>query len=215
MKICQQHLRAALVPVALVATILAVSPASAQFNQEIMMKWMDVTVIHYAITGDYEGEVFVVNSGTNGMATVKDHVEISFDYDVSADRMVGVPTFTDSATQMGALRNGADGCRPPTITGKYEHSTIESMVEGGGGQFTMMVRTDYPAAQMTVACSGGNEPVAAHSTTEPQELGAPGIMILAMGDTLTGDDLRVSKDASYFIVKKDGWTYTITPTKVR
>jgi len=215
MKTCLTCKHTILSPAWLIVSILLFSPVSAQMNQEVMMKWMDVSIVHYAITGDYEGEVIVVNSGTNGIATVKDHVEIGFDYDISNGTLVGTPTFTNASTEMGAIRNGADGCRPPTLSGKYEHSTIESLKEGNGGQLMMMVLTDYPAAQMTVACTGGNEAVAAHSVTEPQEFIVPGIMLLAMGDAMTGDDFKLSADGNSFIVKKDGWTYLITPSKVK
>ena len=197
------------------SAILAAFPAGAQMNQEVMMKWMDATVVHYAVTGDYEGEVLVVDAGTNGIATVKDHVRIDFDYDVGNGRLVGTPTYTDAVTEVGPIRNGADGCRPPTLSGPFEYSTIESLADGYGGQLMMKVRRDYPAAQMTVACTGGNESVAGRSTSEDTELGVPGIMMLAMGAALTGDELRVSTDGSSFIVKKDGWTYTYVPTKVK
>jgi len=215
MKISQIGIHTPLSAAVLVISICVFSPVDAQMNQEVMMKWMDVTVVHYAVTGDYEGEVLVVNSGTNGLATVKDHVEIGFDYDISNARLVGTPTFKDAATEMGTIRNGAEGCRPPTISGTFEYSTIESLTEGMGGQLQMNVRRDYPAAQMTVACTGGNQPVEPYSTTEQTELLVPGVMMLAMGAALTGDDLRVSKDGTSFIVKKAGWTYTYTPTRVK
>jgi hypothetical protein len=115
---------------------------------------------------------------------------------------------------MGALRNGADHCRAPTISGSFEHATIESLKDGQGGQLEMVVRTDYPAAQMTVACTGGNQAVAAHVKSDHVDFIVPGIMMLAMGDAMTGE-LSVSKDHKSFIIKKHGWTYVYTPSKVR
>lgn len=195
-------------------TFAALTPAAAQIDQAVIMKWMDAKIIHYAVVGDYAGEDLVVNAGTNGYAPVTDHVEIDFNYDVTEGKLVGKPKFVDSKTVItGALRNGADGCRAPTISGDYEHSTIESLTEGYGGQLAMMVRRDYPSAQMPVACTGGNESVAAHATTDQEDFIVPGIMMLAMKDALTGDDLRVSKDGKSFIVKKAGWTYVYTPSK--
>jgi hypothetical protein len=49
---------------------------------------------------------------------------------------------------MGVLRNGAQGCRAPVVTGHYEHSSIESITDGLGGQIAMKVRTDYPAGSV-------------------------------------------------------------------
>lgn len=39
-------------------------------------------------------------------------------------------------------------------------------------------------------------------------------MILAMGDGAATSDLRVAPDKKSIIVKRGGWTYTYTPTKV-
>lgn len=206
--------RAAALLGALSAVTLTASPAVAQMNQEVMLKWMDAKVVHYSVVGDYAGEDIVVQAGTNGIAPVKDHVEIGFDYDITEAKLVGAATFKDFPTDMGALRNGASGCRAPTISGKFEHSTIESLKGGLGGQLEMVVRTDYPAAQMTVACTGGNQAVAARTKSDHVDFIVPGIMMLAMGSALTGE-LTVSKDGKSFIVKRRGWTYTYTPSKVR
>ena len=197
-----------------IAAALATAPAIAQMNRAVMLEWAGVQVVHYSVVGDYEGEDTVVQAGTGGIAPVKDRVEIAFDYDITKGKLVGAATFKDFPTQMGTLRNGAKGCRPPTISGEYERSTIESLSEGYGGQLAMMVRTDYPAAQMTVACTGGNEAVAPHTDSQQEDFIVPGIMLLAMGDSLTGD-LMVSKDGKSFIVKRDGWSYIYTPSKVR
>lgn len=183
---------------------------------DIMTQWMGATIIHWSVVGDYEGEALILNVGTSGYAPVKDHVEFGFDYSSEGNGgLVGTPTVTDSDTQVGALRNGADGCGAPTISGKYEHSTIEALENGYGGQLAMKVRTDYPAGAVPVACSGGDQASPARSSTEQQELLIPGIALLAMGDQLGGDDLRVAKDKKSFIVKRNGWTYTYTPTKVK
>jgi hypothetical protein len=218
MKVRQNRKRAALAAGLFFAVIgLAglAAPARAQMDQAVLMQWMDATVIHYAVVGDYAGEDLVVNAGTNGYAPVTDHVEIGFDYDVTDARLAGAVTFKDAKTVMGALRNGADGCRAPTVDGPYEHSTIESLADGYGGQLMMTVRRDFPAAQMTVACTGGSEAVPARSATEQEDFIVPGIMMLAMKDALTGDELQVSKDGKSFIVKRNGWTYVYTPSKVR
>ena len=96
-----------------------------------------------------------------------------------------------------------------------EHSTIEQLKAGLGGQLTMVVRTDYPAGDVPVACTGGNQHSPASASTTETDFIVPGIALLMMGDQLTGDDIRVSPDKRSLIVKRDGWTYTYTPSKVR
>ena len=129
----------------LLTTILVAVPASAQMNREVMMKWSGVHVVHFSVVGDYEGEATVVQAGTNGIAPVRDHVEITFDYDITQGALVGPATFKDAATQVGAIRNGAKGCRPPTLSGAYEHSTIESLKQGLSGQLAMRSGPTTPA----------------------------------------------------------------------
>jgi hypothetical protein len=188
----------------------------AQIDMDIMMKWADASVIRWTVVGDYEGEDLILNVGTSGYATVTDHVEITFDYTTEGNGgLVGTPSFVDSPTQMGALRNGADGCRAPTVSGHYERATTESLENGLGGQLAMMVRTDYPAGAVPVACTGGDQTSPARSSTEQEDFIVPGIVLLAMGEEMTGEDVRISKDKQSLIMKRDGWTYTYTPTKVR
>ncbi len=173
-------------------------------------------VIHWAVVGDYSGEELILNVGTSGYAPVTDHVVLSFDYTNEGNGgLTGKPEITNFPSVTGALRNGADGCRAPTVSGAYEHSTIEQLKDGFGGQLTMVVRTDYPMGQVPVACTGGNQPSPARTSTTETAFIVPGIGLLTMGDQLTGDDMRVSPDKRSLIVKQAGWTYTYTPTKVR
>lgn len=202
-------------PVQIDASVVAKAPTGPATNDEIM-ELAGATVLHWAVVGDYAGENLILNVSTSGYAPVTDHVEIGFDYTMEGNGgLTGTPTFTDFPSTLGALRNGADGCRAPTVSGPYEHSTIERIENGLGGQLYLTVRTDYPAGEVPVACTGGNQASPAHSETGQVEFIVPGIALLMMGDQLTGDDLRVAPDKRSLIVKRDGWTYTYTPTKVR
>jgi hypothetical protein len=190
------------------------SVAFAQFNQELMMKWAAVSVIHYSVVGDYEGEDMVVRGGTNGLAHVTDHVEIGFDFDQTEAKLIGTPVIKDFPSTMGAIRNGADGCLPPTLSGTYEHSTIESLEPGLAGQLAMTVRTDYPAATMMLVCTSGKQAVDAHSEVQHEEFFVPGVMILAMPGEQSSD-MTISEDGKSIVIKRHGWTYVYTPTPVR
>jgi hypothetical protein len=204
------------------ATIFLISAAflpaaiQAQMDMNIMMQWADTTVIRWKIIGDYERDDLILNVGTNGYAPVKDHVEITFEYTNEGNGgLVGTPTIVDSPTQIGELRNGAEGCRAPTISGHYERATIELIEDGLGGQLAMTVRTDYPAGLVPVACTGGNQPSPERSSINHEDLIVPGIMMLAMGDEIATPELRVAPDRKSFIVKRGGWSYVYTPTKVK
>ena len=117
---------------------------------------------------------------------------------------------------MGTLRNGAEGCDAPTISSaRYEHSSIESIKDGLGGQLAMMVRTDYPGGSVPIMCSGKGEPVIPRSTTTQEDLPVPSIMMLAMGEEANNNEMQVTKDGKSIIIKRNGWSYTFTPTKVK
>lgn len=196
------------------AAVLAVSPAAAQFNMEIMQKWGAVAVIRYAVVGVSAADTLVVNAGTNGLAAVKDRVELVFDWDQTQAKLVGEPAIKNFPSELGAIRNGADGCRAPTLAGKYEHFTVVSLKEGLGGQLAMSVRKDFPGGAVPVACTGGSQAVPAKSETRTEDLVVPGIMILAMPPQ-PGANLSVSADGKSMVFTDKGWIWTYTPTPVR
>lgn len=190
--------------------------ARAQMDMNLMMYWGDATVIRWNVVGHYEGEDLILNVGTSGYAPVKDHVEITFETTTEGNGgLVGTPTIVNFPSEMGALRNGAEGCRAPTVSGAYEHATVERVEDGLGGQLAMTVRTDYPEGEVPVACTGGGQASQKRVSTGRVELMVPGIMLLAMGDQAASATLQVASDRKSLVVKQDGWTYTYTPTKVR
>ncbi len=177
---------------------------------------LGATVIHWSVVGDFDDEVLVLNTGTNGYAPVKDHVEFAYDFTLEGNGgMTGTPTFTNFPSSMGALRNGADGCRAPTVSGEpYEHWTIEKIEPGIGAAVALTVRTNYPEGQVPVACTGGNQASPARVEQEHVELPIPGIGLMMMGDQLTGN-IRVSQDKRSLVHTDGGWTFVYTPSKVR
>jgi hypothetical protein len=202
--------RAALVS----AAFLAVAPAAAQLNVEIMQKWGAVTVIHYVVVGVYGADTLIVNAGTNGYAGVKDRVELAFDWDQTQAKLVGEPVIRNFPAETGTIRNGAAGCRAPTLNGKYDHLTLLSVAEGLGGQLMMSARRDFPAAAMPVACTGGSQAVPAKSVTSTEEFVVPGTMIFAM-PSQAGAAQTVSADGNSIVFVNKGWTWTYTLTPVR
>lgn len=212
---CRGNVLAAAFAATTVAAILSIaSPATAQIDTDVMQKWMTVTVVHYSVTGEYAADTMVVNAGTNGIADVRDRVEIGFDYDQTTAKLVGEPTFKNFASEVGSLRNGAEGCTPPTLHGAYEHFTLMTLQEGLSGQLEMIAQRDYAAADMPRVCTDGPEAVAARSVTETDSFVVPGVMILAMPLDSNGG-LTVSADRATITRIADGWTWTYTPTPSR
>lgn len=196
--------------------LLAPAQSTAEMDMQAMVYWGDATVIRWHVVGDYEGEDVILDVSTRAIAPVKDHVEISFDYTSAGNGgLTGTPGFTDAPTEMGAVRNGTAGCEAPSVSGRYEHSTIESIENGLGGQLAMTVRRDYPDGTVPSMCSGKPQPAVAKSTKTREDLLVPGIMMLVMGDEMATNDMYVAKDRKSIIVKRHGWTYSYTPTKVK
>lgn len=178
---------------------------------------LSATVIRWSAVGDFTGDVQILDAGTTGSAPVTDHVEFAYDFTLEGNTgLVGTPTFTNFPSTMGALRNGAEGCRAPTVSGSpYEHWTIENIENGLGGAIALTIRTDYPEGQVPVACTGGDQPSPARTVTSHVEIPIPSVALLMMGDQLTGDAVQLSHDKRSIITKDRGWTYTYTPSRVR
>lgn len=192
----------------------AVSPGAS--SSDYVSDLMEARVIRWSVVGDYAGEDLILNVSTSAYAPVTDRAELTFDYTNEGNGgLTGEPKVVNFPSVMGALRNGAEGCRAPTVSGPYEHSTIEQLKDGFGGQLTMVVRTDYPAGAVPVACTEGNQASPARTATSETDFIVPGIGMLMMGDQYGSDEVRVAPDKRSFIVKRYGWTYTYTPTRVR
>jgi hypothetical protein len=207
---CKRNALAAL----FAATAFSANPVTAQFDAEVMQKWMTVTVIHYEVTGEFSGSAMVVRAGTNGMAEVKDRVEISLDYDQTTAKLAGEPAIKNFPTELGVLRNGAEGCTPPTLHGSYEHFTLLSLKKGLAGQLDMTAQTNYPAADMPRVCTGAAEAVPARTVKVQEDFVVPGVMLLAMPLDPSGP-VTLSPDRGSLIQAAKGWTWTYTPTPVR
>ena len=196
------------------AVLCIAMPAAAQMKMDVMQKWMTVTVVHYAVVGEYSVDTLIVDAGTNGRAEVKDQVEINFDWDQTEGKLVGEATFKNLPSMMGALRNGADGCQVPTLDGPYEHFTLQSVKPGIGAQLALTAQRDYPAAGMPRNCTGGLESVPAKSVVVNEGLTVPGTMMLAM-ELEAGGNLTISPAGNSLIFTDKGWTWTYTPTPVK
>jgi hypothetical protein len=124
---------------------------------------------------------------------------------------VGPATFVNAASTTANLRNSAATCQPPTLHGAYEHYTLLSVSEGQSSRLSLQVQTTYPASEVVQFCSGRRKPVAGSSPTRIEELVMVSPVLFGMKLPESGT-VHVSKDGKSLVSKKDGWTWTYTPS---
>jgi hypothetical protein len=190
-------------------------PAPAQEQQmdmEAMMRWSRAGVIRYHIVGVYQAQTNVIG-GANaiGYADVTDRVVIDLKWKLSESKLVGKPIFQNEKSVVSNLRDYEPKCLPPKLKGEYEHFELLGIKDGLGGALELQVRTTYPAAEVVQFCTGKFKPVPAMVKTEPEELFVVSPVMFGM-PLPDSDDLRISKDKKSLVTKKNGWTWTFTPS---
>ena len=194
------------------AAACAAIPAQAQMDTEAMMRWGSAKVVGYQIVGVYEGKANVVGgSKWSGFADVTDRVEIELDWDLANMKLVGTPTFRNSKSSAKNLVNYEPKCRAPVLKGEYEHYDLQGIKGSPDGNLELQVLTVYPGADVATFCTGKNEAVPASRKLRPEPFVVLSPVVLGMRPPDT-DQLRISPDKKSMITKKDGWTWTFTPS---
>lgn len=186
-------------------------PAQAQqMDMEAMMRWARADVIRYHVTGDYQSQTTIASDGS-GLADVTDRVVIDLTWKLSASKLVGTPSFENTKSVVENPRDREPACLPPILKGDYEHYEILGIKEGLSGNLELQVQTTYPVVEMAQFCTASRRSVPASSNTRPEEFGviSPVMFGMPLPDS---DNLRISTDKKSMIHKKDGWTWTFTPT---
>ena len=83
---------------------------------------------------------------------------------------------------------------------------------GLAGVLTFTSNTTYPVVEAAYRCTMSRKPVPAKVATTSEDFSLPGVMLFGM-PIAASEGLTISPDKKFFTVKKDGWTWTITPTK--
>jgi hypothetical protein len=186
-------------------------PAQGQeMDVEAMMRWASADVIRYHIVGTYQGQPAIASDGS-GRADVEDQVVIDLEWKLSESKLVGKPSFQNAKTVLKNPRDMEPSCLPPILKGEYEHYELLGIKDGLGGALELQVRTSYPVVEVAQSCTASRSPVPASIKTRPEEMVVPSPVMLGM-PLPDSDDLRVSPDKKSMIHKKDGWTWTFTPT---
>ena len=193
------------------AVLLAVAPPLHAQDMDAMTKWAAADVIKYHIVGVYSAKTDVVAGTDIGYADVTDRVVIDLTWKLSEAKLVGTPTIVNEKSVVTNLTNYEPKCAPPTLKGPYGHVTVLSLKDGLAGSLEMQVQQSYPAASVIQFCTGAPKAVAAKTETRPEEFGVVSPMILAMPST-GSKDVTVTPDKKSIVVKKGGWTWTMTPT---
>ena len=200
---------------ALLLGLLLLSSYSAiaqQVDANAMMVWGSAEVVRYHIVGVYQARTNVIGDPNwIGYADVTDRVTIDLKWKLTESKMVGVPAIQNQKSVVENLRNYEPKCLPPVLKGDYEHFDLVEIKEGLGGALELEVRTSYPASQVAQFCTGAYKSIPAKTDSHPVEFVVPSPVMMAM-PLPDSDNLRVSPDKKSLIVKKDGWTWTFTPS---
>lgn len=181
-----------------------------QMDMEAMMKWATADVVRYHIVGVYQGRTYIASDGS-GQADVTDRVVIDLSWKLSESKLVGQPTFQNTKSMVTNLGDREPACLPPVLKGAYEHYELLGIKEGLGGDLELQVQTTHPVVEVAQSCTASRKAVPARTNTRPEQFGviSPVMFGMPLPDS---DDLRISADKKAMIAKKNGWTWTLTPT---
>ena len=190
---------------------LHVAPAFAlDPDMAIIRHWTSADLINFHVVGEYAGQVRIASNGA-GRADVTDRVVIDLKWKMSTSTLVGKPIIQNSKSVVTNLRDLEVKCKAPVLKGEYEHFELLGIKDGLAGALEMDVRTSYPVVDAIQFCTGSYKPVPARVDRYPVEWGVPSPTLFGMG-LPPSDSLTISNDKKSMIVKRDGWTWTFTPS---
>ena len=192
-------------------SLLAASAASAQqMDMDAMMKWGSADQIRYHIVGVYQGTPIIAGDGS-GIADVSDRVVFDFSWSLSEMKLIGKPTFQNFKSTVAKPRDRDGKCNPPVLKGDYEHYEVLGTKDGLSGALEVQVQTTYPVVDVPQMCTGKPKAVPAKNDIRSEQFVVVSPVSFAM-PLPDSDDLRISTDKKSLVAKKDGWTWTYTPT---
>ena len=193
-------------------SLLAASAAHAQqMDMDAMMKWGAADLIRYHIVGVYQGTPIIASDGAGHRGRQRSRglrflVEAVRD---EARRQADVPELQDHGGEAARPRT-ASACRPcskaTTSTTKCSASRKDCPARS-----ISRCKPPIPWSMCRSSAPGNPRPCPRRTTFVPEQfvVVSPVTFGMPLPDS---DDLRISPDKKSLIAKKDGWTWTYTPT---
>ena len=183
---------------------------SQQMDMDAMMKWASDDVVRYHIVGVYQARTYIASDGS-GQADITDGLVVDLTWKLSESKLVGKPTFQNTKSVVKNVADREPKCLAPILKGDYEHYEVLGIKDGLAGGLELQVRTSYPVVEVVQFCTGSRKAVPAKTETRPEEFGVVSPVMFGM-PLPDSDDLRISADKKSMIVRKAGWTWTMTPS---
>jgi len=190
--------------------LLPLAATAQQMDMDAMAKWGAADTVRYHIVGVYQGTSYVAGDGS-GQADITDRVVIDLTWKLSEAKLVGAATFQNTKSTASKLRDREPVCLPPVLKGDYEFYELLKVEDGLGGMLHFTVRTTHPVVEVAQACTASRRAVPAKVDERIEQFVVTSPVMLAM-PLPKSDDLAVSPDKKSLVVKKDGWTWTLTPS---
>ena len=192
--------------------LAGLSPAARaqQMDMEAMAKWGAADLVRYHVVGVYQGTYHVASDGS-GQGDITDRVVLDFTWKLSEARLVGPVTFQNSKSTVTRLRDREPACLPPVLKGDHEFFDLLAVKDGYGGSLMLTTRATYPVVEVAQSCTASRKAVPAKVLEEEEDLSVPSPVLLAM-PTAGSQDLQIAQDRKSLILRKNGWTWTFTPS---
>lgn len=201
----------AMIGLAALSTLAA--PASAQVDMAAIQKWSKARSVHYHVEGRYDGWTAMSQKATGGEGHVTDSVTLDFDWKIRERTAVGAVKFSDGTSQVAGLRNSAQYCPAPVLSGRYEHITVASVAPDEAGRLLIKGTRDYPALSAPLECPASLKlmPLAAARAEVREYVAVPEPMLLAVG-SMGKAGVEVAPDGKSFTIAAGQWRWTYTPS---
>lgn len=209
-----------------IAGILA-SPAAAQ-DVDAMARWTAYEVVHYHFVGEYADttKVLISRQGLWRAASVRDRVEIDFDWNQQEMALASAPVIKNFPTTVGALLP-VQGCPPARVDGAYEMATVSTVADQGGTILRATSTRTYPGGAIPNPgdidpCGTTWDAITASTVAFDNMLQVPPAMMLAMPGagayaiSPDGKSMRIpGGETGVNATGLNDWSWTITPTPVK
>jgi hypothetical protein len=190
--------------------LLPLTVPAQQMDMDAMMKWGAADLVRYHIVGVHNAQTYIASDGS-GLADVADRVVIDLAWKLSESKLVGQPTFQNFKSTALNLRDREASCLPPVLKGDFEFYELLAVREGLGGALELSVRTRLPVVEVAQFCTASRRAVPAKVDERTENFVVVSPVLFGM-PLPKSEELAVSADKKSFIVRKAGWTWTLTPS---